>query len=289
MAEPTPQPPGEMGGWPTLRFIYRTDEQAIADLLPPGITPGSDPHVHIHVYQVPIGGEPEFGVVIMVPADFEGEEGFYQLGTGIDQEQAIFISQELNGQPKFPCAIKYFRIGNHVVARCFHQGYTFLEFGGDIGDDITERVRPSGPRTSGGSSRCAYRWCGEGVRLPAPRREGRVTLVAGVPLRGRRGARAARQPVDPIAERLPLREQVAVHLQKTQMDYAARSLTLAGPLDPLAFWSHADTIGGSRWPGMWAGRSAGSDAGRVLGVGGLGSALLARQLDCGLEVTVFDP
>lgn len=34
-------------------------------------------------------------------------------------------------------------------------------------------------------------------------------------------------PWDPIAELLPIREQVAVHLQKTQMDYLTRSLTLA--------------------------------------------------------------
>jgi hypothetical protein len=26
-------------------------------------------------------------------------------------------------------------------------------------------------------------------------------------------------------------------------------IALAGALDPIAFWPHADTIGGSRWPG----------------------------------------
>jgi acetoacetate decarboxylase len=44
-----------------------------------------------------------------------------------------------------------------------------------------------------------------------------------------------------------MREQLSAHLvwsiQKT------REITLAGPLDPLAFWPYADTIGGSRWPG----------------------------------------
>ena len=59
MTQPEPIPPGEISNWPTLRFIYRTDPEKILDLLPPGITPGAEPHVHIHVYQFPVGGEPE--------------------------------------------------------------------------------------------------------------------------------------------------------------------------------------------------------------------------------------
>jgi acetoacetate decarboxylase len=135
MAAPALQAPGEMANWPTLRFIYATDADRIAGLLPVGITPGAEPHVHIHVYQVPVGGEPEFGVVVKVPANFDGTEGFYTLGIGIDQEQAIFISRELNGQPKFPCSIKYHRIGSTVSARSWHQGNTFLEISGEMGDD----------------------------------------------------------------------------------------------------------------------------------------------------------
>jgi hypothetical protein len=33
----------------------------------------------------------------------------------------------------------------------------------------------------------------------------------------------------------------------------SRTITLAGPLDPIAFWPYADTIGGSRWPGSMGG------------------------------------
>ena len=31
--------------------------------------------------------------------------------------------------------------------------------------------------------------------------------------------------------------------------HKSREITLAGALDPIAFWPYADTIGGSRWPG----------------------------------------
>ena len=86
--------------------------------------------MHVNIYNVPVKGEPEYGVSTKVVANYEGTPGYYGIGLGIDQESAIFISQELNGQPKFPCSIVYFRRDDAVEARCTHQGYTFLEFHG---------------------------------------------------------------------------------------------------------------------------------------------------------------
>ncbi|MCU1399696.1 MAG: acetoacetate decarboxylase, partial [Acidimicrobiales bacterium] len=210
MAQPDPITPGDYSNWPTLRVIYRTDPDRIADLLPPGIKPGAEPHVHIHVYQVPIAGEPEFGVVIMVPARYDGIEGLYNIGYGIDQEQAIFISNELNGQPKFPCTIKYFRIGNHVVARAHHQGYTFLEFSGEVGADIS---------TEGQQTWTEHQWWlkysravgGTEKRYDFPPHVVQVSstssLVYRIQVDGDLVLRDS--PWDPIAELLPMREQVA--------------------------------------------------------------------------------
>jgi acetoacetate decarboxylase len=54
-------------------------------------------------------------------------------------------------------------------------------------------------------------------------------------------------PWDPLASRLPMREQVSAHLWwPTFLD---RQITLAGELDAEAFLPYADTISGSRWPG----------------------------------------
>ena len=122
--------PGETGGWPKLKVSYRTDPEKIAALLPPGLEPSGDPIVQINVYCVPILGEPEYGVSTKVGASFNGIDGLFCVGMGIDQEAAIFISQELNGQPKFPCNISFYRIGEYVEAVCEHQGYTFMEFRG---------------------------------------------------------------------------------------------------------------------------------------------------------------
>jgi len=51
----------------------------------------------------------------------------------------------------------------------------------------------------------------------------------------------------PYTDLLPMREQISASL--VTVTQPSRSITLAGPLDPIAFWPHADTIGGSRWPG----------------------------------------
>ena len=125
---PTIQP-GEVAGWPKLVVTYTTDRANIAPLLPPGLEP-LDPTVTIAFYCVPVLGEPEFGVSVKVPATWQGVEGQYNLGLGIDQEAAVHISAETNGQPKFLCDISFFRVGDAVTVRATHQGYTFVEFSG---------------------------------------------------------------------------------------------------------------------------------------------------------------
>jgi acetoacetate decarboxylase len=54
-------------------------------------------------------------------------------------------------------------------------------------------------------------------------------------------------PWDPYTTLLPMREFLGATLVTQQQ--VTRSITNAGPLDPIAFWPYADTIGGSRWPG----------------------------------------
>ena len=61
--------PGEIANWPLLKVVYRTDPDKIADLLPPGIEPGAEPNVHVNIYNVPVKGEPEYGVSTKVDAD----------------------------------------------------------------------------------------------------------------------------------------------------------------------------------------------------------------------------
>ncbi len=132
--------PGEISGFPKLNIRYRTDPTRVAALLPPGINPVDSPYVYLGVYCVPIRNEPEYGISTKVDAEWNGIVGQYSLGIGIDQEAAIFVSAETNGQPKFPCTTRYFRLGDRVEVTCMHQGYTFMEFRGTV----TREVDPDG-------------------------------------------------------------------------------------------------------------------------------------------------
>jgi acetoacetate decarboxylase len=243
MSEPLTNQPGEIRGWPKLELVYRSDADRIADLLPPGITPGAHPHVHINIYCVPVLGEPEYGVSTKVEADYDGIPGYYSLGMGIDQEAAVFISQELNGQPKFPCAIKFFRLGDQVEAWCTHQGYTFLEFRGQsrgsvpVDSAVYEEnewwIKSS--RAVGGVEK-AYDFPPHVVRVHTDNQTlHREELDGHIVQR------------DPYTELLPMREQISAALVTATQP--RRDITLAGPLDPIAFWPYADVISGSRWPG----------------------------------------
>jgi len=239
--------PAEIAGWPLLKIVYRSDPDRIAALLPPGLTPGADPFVHVNVYNVPVNGEPEYGVSTKVEADFDGRSGFYSLGLGIDQEAAIFISREMNGQPKFPCSIRYFRLGDVVEARCSHQGYTFLEFRGEAtgvvaepGGETTEHewwIKVS--RAVGGAEQ-EYDFAPRVVRVTTVAETAHVEELDGELV-------LHDSPWDPYTELLPLREQVSARLVTPV--FKDRQIVLEGALDPIGFWPFVDTIGGSRWPG----------------------------------------
>ncbi|MEE3205559.1 MAG: acetoacetate decarboxylase family protein [Actinomycetota bacterium] len=247
--------PGEIAAHPKLNITYRTDPDRVAALLPPGIDPVGSPDVHLGVYCVPIRGEPEYGVSTKVDASWNGVVGQYSLGIGIDQEAAIFISAETNGQHKFPCSIRYFRLGDRIEATCTHQGYTFLEYRGTVtgevptdGTDLehNEWWTKYSRAVGGAEGQWDYpphvvhvRQVSEPIHVEAL--EGNLVL--------------RESPWDPYTELLPVEEIIEARLVTSL--HKEREITNAGPLDPDAFWPYADTIGGSRWPGERGGpRSA---------------------------------
>lgn len=238
--------PGDIFQWPILKIIYRTDKERIAALLPPGIEPGAKPHVHLNIYNFPVPDEPEYGIVVTVDADYRGTKGLYTLGYGIDQESAIFISRDMNGQPKYPCETTYYRVGERVVARCSHQGYTFVEFEGKttgVDADLPKYeenewwIKVS--RAVGGAEK-SYDFPPHVVRVRSAFATQHREVVEGT-------LTLRESPWDPIATLLPNRG-----LESVRLDWPVfedRKITLEGALDPEAFWPFADTIGGSRWPG----------------------------------------
>jgi acetoacetate decarboxylase len=242
--------PGEIGGWPILRIEYATDRDKLAALLPPGIEPAETSNVHLSIYNVPVADEPEYGVVVKIDARYRGVTGGYAVAYGIDQESAVYISKETNGQPKFLAEIEYFRNGDSVRARCSHHGYTFLEFHGKtsgpeaLPDVYTDRDYWIKVSRAVGFAEKSYDFPPHVVLVKAEYQPVYREGVSGE-------LRLLESPWDPIAELLPIRGPVRSQLTLDQP--LSRSITLEGPLDPDAFWPHADTIGSSRWPGTRGG------------------------------------
>jgi acetoacetate decarboxylase len=246
VANPAGARPGDVIGLPKLVLRYPTDPDAIAALLPPGLEPCGEPLVQLNVYCVPVHGEPEHGISTKVPARFGDLEGSYCLGIGIDQESAIFVSRETNGQPKFPCDVRYFRLGAEVHASATHQGTTFM----------TYRGSPAGTVEPDGAEHTEHEfWIkvsravggGGGFDLPP-----QVVLVTTSGVRTRTelldGELVLRDSDwDPYTALLPPRGPATAELVSTR--HTGRSISPAGTLDPDAFEPFADTIGGSRWPG----------------------------------------
>jgi acetoacetate decarboxylase len=238
--------PGEISGWPKLVVTYATEPGRVAALLPPGLEP-LEPVVTVGFYCVPVLDEPELGVSVKVEAAWQGVAGQYTVGLGIDQEAAVHVSGETNGQPKFLCDITYFRFGDRVTARASHQGYTFVEFAGTVtgevepaaGDVVEHEWWTKYSRAIGGA---------EGAYDFRPHVVDVATTFEQRHVEGVEGTLALRDsPWDPIARHLPMVEPGGARLVTHQPK--ARSLTNAGPLDPAGFWPYVDTIGGSRWPG----------------------------------------
>ncbi len=249
MDEPSIKP-GEISQWPMLKIVYRTDPDKLAALLPPGVVPMDTAHVTLTIYNLPVNDEPEYGIIMTVDAAYDGIDGEWAIGYGIDQEAPIFICQAANGQPKFFCQTDYYRSGDKVSARCTHQGYTFVEFEGTVADE--DPLPPEGLERNEWWVKVSRQvGFGKGYDFPP-----HIVRVAGkygpghrIALDGKLTLRES--PWDPIATRLPLLEQVSAHLWYPE--YLSREITLEGPLDPEAFWPHVDTISGSRWPGHLGG------------------------------------
>jgi acetoacetate decarboxylase len=242
--------PGEIAGWPKLVVTYETEPANVKALLPPGLDP-LEPIVTVGFYCVPVLGEPELGCSVKVEATWQGTAGQYTLGLGIDQESAVHISSETNGQPKFLCDLTYFRFGDRITARATHQGYTFVEYTGTTagevapkeGDVVEHEWWVKYSRGIGGAEG-TYDFPPHVVDVATTFEQRHIEAVDGELL-------LRDSPWDPIARHLPMcgpaRAQLVTHQPK------ARNITNAGPLDADAFWPHADTISGSRWPGLRGG------------------------------------
>ncbi|MBN7795101.1 acetoacetate decarboxylase family protein [Parahaliea mediterranea] len=242
--------PGDHGNWPMLKLRYRAAEGDVAAVLPPGFEPGAAPEVTLTVYNVPVNGEPEHGLLTTVRCAHRGREGEFALGYAIDKEAEIFISQEKFGQPKYPAEIKYYRLGDELGARVTHQNYTFLEYYGRVSD-----VLDPGPDFDEYefwvkySRRASYTETGFDFPPHVVNVVSNYGTAQKLKVDGELILRDS--PWDPIAARLPRQSEVEAWLWTPV--FRGREVALGEPLDAQAYEPWASTIGNSRWRGSHGG------------------------------------
>ncbi len=244
-------PPGDSFNWPMLKMSYLTDAENIRKLLPPCFDAGDEPRVELTAYNFPINNWPEHGLVTKVSCKYKGQEGWFCLGYAIDKEAEIFQSQERFGQPKYPAEVQYHRMGTEVAARAIHQKYTFLEFTGEVKEDMdggeefddfeywlkySRRVNIFEPGFDFGPNVVVVK--ARFGTMKKQRVEGTLKLIE--------------SPWDPIAQNLPVRSEVESWLWYPMFIDRTVEMDPEG-IDAAAFEPFADTIGNSRWPGVCGG------------------------------------
>ena len=245
--------PGEIAGWPKLVVTYTTDPANVAALLPPGLEP-LDPDGHRRLLlragarraRVRRQREGRGGVAGASPASTASASASTRRppSTSAPRPTASRSSSATS-----PTSASATRSRPGPATRATRSSSSPARVTGEaeprrrrlrrarVVDEVLagHRRRRAAPTTS---RRTSSTW--------RPRSSSATSRTSTATLR------AARQPVGPDrplpARRRPGRAQLVTHQPK------ARVITNAGPLDPDAFWPHADVIGGSRWPGDRGGR-----------------------------------
>ena len=118
----------------TLVAIYETDPDAIAAVLPPPLSPPSEPLVRVTVATVDVGrGYPIFGAgTFSVHARHDDVDGDYALVMPMTTEQAVIGGRETFGEPKKLAEISLARDGDNVRGSFTRMGTTFVEITGHV-------------------------------------------------------------------------------------------------------------------------------------------------------------
>lgn len=125
--------------WTTsLAVSYETDPDAIAEILPPFLSPSDRPLVRVSFASVEIGGgRPPFGAgTFAVQATHDGNVGNYPLVMPMTTEQAVIGGRETFGEPKKLADVTLKLDGDSVDAWFERMGVRFVELTGTRGAEL---------------------------------------------------------------------------------------------------------------------------------------------------------
>jgi hypothetical protein len=241
----TPDQPRRIANWPLLKVVYRTDPDKIVISCHPASNRAPTERVREHLQRAG-EGEPEYGVSTKVaPTTGPPATGSGSASTRNRRSSSARVERSA----QVPVLHRLLPSRRDVEKRCTHQGYiprVPRQVTAVADDDLpTTRARLwiKSSSAAGGVEK-SYDFPPHVVDVASVQQTVRREIVDGtLVLRD--------SPWDPYTTLLPMREQVSANLVWSASK--SRGITLAGPLDPIAFWPYADTIGGSRWPGLMGG------------------------------------
>jgi acetoacetate decarboxylase len=225
-----------MPSLPNLEVVYRTDPDALAEVVPAPLAAAPDPRVHVRITDIDLTfGEhrhKELVAFFAVDVVLDGEPGEYPLLIPIDLEPAVSISRERFGEPKKLADIVMTRDDDgRVHGAVTRQGVTFIEINGRVTGDLPVPA-PYPARQFWFKFMPAVEGIGfDGdpllVRLEQVRKPERVEAIEGdLILRDLAGC--------PVVD-LPVKETVSIRWVRRSSESKPK---VVGPVDPAAFARH---------------------------------------------------
>lgn len=137
----------------TARFVggemlgvrFRTDPEAVARVLPPGLEPLDEPTARVVVGRWRSNSVGDFqGGALYVPARRDGVVADYVLSMFMDQDVPLLFGRDLYGEPKKIARVGLFRQHDRVSGWIERGGVRLIEIDAGLGDDRGPSAGTSG-------------------------------------------------------------------------------------------------------------------------------------------------
>jgi len=137
----------------SLRFVYETDPEIAAALVPRPLSVDPSSQVCVTFSHVAIHLTPDFtfeigSAIFGVKASYEGTSGIYLVTMPMTTEQAVVPGRETFGEPKKIAAIDFKKDGDKCSCEVTRMGMTYLEGKGKVGAPLGARDRYPEPVTA---------------------------------------------------------------------------------------------------------------------------------------------
>ena len=124
----------------SLSVNFLSDEDVVAELLPPPLVPAREPRMSVTVSEIGRSncGGPFNGASINIACRFRDEEGLYCLTMPMSTDTAVTFGRELYAEPQKLADISLDRRGANVHGTVTRHGVTYIELSGRFEDELQQ-------------------------------------------------------------------------------------------------------------------------------------------------------